>query len=239
LNPLVKNQFPDMSLILTRALVPYDLAARWIANGRPGFADPYAWHQRAWECFPDASKDADRNFLTRIDPKDQDLQLLILSPSVPVRPEWCPLDQWQSKTVDGEFLSQSRYRFSLLANPTRKVRSNTKGEILKNSRRVPITHREDRTDPATGRVQRGLVSWMREHGESAGFFIDEKSLQTITTPCQTFSKQNGGRHHGALHAVDFQGTLTVEDSEKLRAAFTTGIGSAKAFGFGMLCLSPL
>ncbi len=228
-----------MSLILTRALIPYELAAKWTSNGRPGFADPYAWHQRAWECFPNAAKDADRDFLTRIDPKDEHLQLLILSPDVPTRPDWCPVDQWQSKNVDAEFLAAPRYQFSLLANPTRKVRSDRNGNILKNGRRVPVTHREDRADPVTGRMQRGLVSWMKEHGEAAGFLIDETSLRTITKPCQAFTKHNGARHHGMLHAVDFQGTLTVTDPAKLRAAFCCGIGSAKAFGFGMLCLSPL
>jgi len=228
-----------MCLILTRALVPYDLAAKWEADGRPGFGDPYAVHQRAWECFPGRPR-ADRDFLTRTDPKDEHLQVLLLSAIEPARPSWCPEDRWQSKRIDDGFFAHPRYRFSLLANPTRKVRSNAKGEILKNSRRVPITHREDRED-AHGRRQRGLVSWLAEHGEAAGFSIDPSNLRTVTRPRHTFvrpPKDGTPRHSGTLHAVDFQGLLAVDDGEKLRAAFALGIGPAKAFGFGMLCLAP-
>ena len=231
-----------MSLILTRALIPYELAARWEAGGRPGFADPYSWHQRSWECFPDLSREAPRDFLTRIDPKDECVQLLILSGSTPTRPAWCPDHGWQMKEIDQEsFFSRNRYHFSLLANPTRKVRSNEKGELLNNSRRVPVTHREDRINDA-GHAQRGLLSWLADHGKNAGFTLDESSVKTITRPRQNFvkpAKSGGRRQSGILHAVDFQGVLTVTDPLALRLAFATGIGSAKAFGFGMLCLSPI
>jgi len=230
-----------MPLLLTRALVPYELAAKWEADGRPGFADPYAVHQRVWDCFPGRPR-ADRDFLTRADPQQEDLRILLLSAVEPARPPWCPDAGWQSKTIEEDgFFSHARYRFSLLANPTRKVRSNAAGEVLRNSRRVPITHREDRHD-ADGRRQRGLVSWLVEHGEAAGFTVDPDTLRTITRPRQPFvqpPKNGSPRRTGILHGVDFQGVLTVTDRDKLRAAFATGIGPAKAFGFGMLCLAPL
>lgn len=230
-----------MALQLTRALIPYDLAAVREANGRPAFADPYAWHQRSWDCFPDRPHDQ-RDFLTRIDAKPERLQLLILSPTIPARPDWCPSDGWQTKDVDEEaFFSASRFRFSLLANPTRKIRSNEKGELLRNSRRVPITHREDRTDEH-GQTRRGLLTWLADQGQSAGFRFEPEDLHTITRPRQNFVRPKKGdspRRSGTLHGVDFQGTLEATDRDLLRRAFATGIGPAKAFGFGMLCLAPL
>jgi CRISPR system Cascade subunit CasE len=39
--------------------------------------------------------------------------------------------------------------------------------------------------------------------------------------------------------VEFQGSLRVVDPNKFRSAFAQGIGSAKAFGFGMLVLAPI
>jgi CRISPR system Cascade subunit CasE len=228
-----------MPHILTRARIPYDIAAKWQADGRPGFADPYAWHQRSWDCFP-GRPDASRDFLTRVDAKDTHLQLLILSPTAPTRPAWCPEDGWASKAITDGFFDHSSYRFALLANPTRKVRSNAKGELLKNSRRVPITHREDCEENDS--IQPGLISWLVRHGEQAGFEFDAVKLRTTARPRQAFVRPaNGesGRHVGTLHAVDFEGFLNVTDSAALRQAFEKGIGSAKAFGFGMLCLSPL
>ncbi len=40
-------------------------------------------------------------------------------------------------------------------------------------------------------------------------------------------------------ATEFQGLLEVTDTAAFHHAFTAGIGSARAFGFGMLCLAPL
>ena len=43
-----------------------------------------------------------------------------------------------------------------------------------------------------------------------------------------------------LHStVDYQGVLTVTDPIRFHEAFTRGIGSAKAFGFGLLVIAPL
>jgi hypothetical protein len=39
--------------------------------------------------------------------------------------------------------------------------------------------------------------------------------------------------------VEFQGELTVTNPDQLRVTVATGIGSAKAFGFGLLVLAPL
>jgi hypothetical protein len=43
-----------------------------------------------------------------------------------------------------------------------------------------------------------------------------------------------------LHsAVEFQGVRAVDDSAKLHATYTRGVGSAKAFGFGLLAIAPI
>jgi CRISPR system Cascade subunit CasE len=41
-----------------------------------------------------------------------------------------------------------------------------------------------------------------------------------------------------LGAVRFDGVLVVTDRDRFIAAITDGIGSAKAFGFGLLSLAP-
>ncbi|NQX01593.1 type I-E CRISPR-associated protein Cas6/Cse3/CasE, partial [bacterium] len=133
-----------MNLHLTQAVVPYEIAARWRKDG--GFTDSYAWHKRAWDCFPD-QPDAARDFLTRLDDTGNGFRLLILSSAGPSKPDWCPDHGWQSKAVGENFLSHLRYRFSLLANPTRKLAAPRDAEgKRRGAKRVPISKREDLLD---------------------------------------------------------------------------------------------
>jgi CRISPR system Cascade subunit CasE len=46
-------------------------------------------------------------------------------------------------------------------------------------------------------------------------------------------------HRGKHIGVDFQGVLRVTDRAAFHYAFETGIGPAKAFGFGLLMLQPV
>lgn len=216
-----------MSLHLAEIQIDYETAAK------AGLRDTYAWHKKTWLCFPEREKDT-RDFLTRLDPSDCGYRLLILSATAPQRPPWCPEDAWRSKPIPEDFLAHTVFRFSLLANPTRKTRSEKNGAPTKNGRRVPIVARED-TEDAEGKTIPGLLSWLSRKAETNGFAIDPAHVRTTPRAQQYFIK-NGmlGLHSG----VEFQGVLRVTDPDKFHHAFTQGIGSAKAFGFGMLVLAP-
>lgn len=209
-------------MILTQAQIPYNVAAREWKDG--GFRDSYAWHKRIWEAFP-GQPQADRSFLTRLDDTGHGFRLLLLSKEPPTRPDWCPSDNWQSKIVEDKFFLQSAYRFSLLANPTRKlVIRDANGVKKKNGRRVALSKRED------------LIEWLQRKGEQHGFSVDQASLKTVPRPRQQFLKKG---KNGTHSATEFTGALRVNDPFAFQKAATLGIGSAKAFGFGMLCLSPI
>jgi CRISPR system Cascade subunit CasE len=211
-----------MNLHLTQALVPYEIVARWRKGG--GFTDSYAWHKRAWDCFPD-QPDAARDFLTRLDDTGNGFRLLILSAAEPAKPDWCPDHGWQSKVVGENFLTHPRYRFSLLANPTRKLAAPRDGQgKRRNAKRLPISNRED------------LLTWLTRKAAQHGFSVTPEEIRTIPQPRQSFVKEGKAGLHSA---TEFTGVITVTDPELLRQAFANGIGSAKAFGFGMLCLSPI
>ena len=208
-------------MILTRAEIPYEIAARWSRDD--GFRDSYAWHKRVWEAFP-GLPGADRDFLTRLDDTGQHLRLLILSAEPPTRPDWCPGDNWASRTVDEAFFGHECYRFSLLANPTRKrVVRDDAGNKKKNGRREPITKRQE------------LIDWLERKAAQHGFTFDTASLKTTPRPRQTFLKNGKGGTHTA---TEFSGLLRVTDPGAFKQAAIQGIGPAKAFGFGMLCLDP-
>lgn len=209
-------------MILTQAQISYDIAAReWKDDG---FRDSYAWHKRVWEAFP-GQPEADRHFLTRLDDTGQGFRLLILSDDPPTRPEWCPADSWQSKTVDEAFFQHKAYRFSLLGNPTKKlVVRNPDGSRKKNGQRIALSKRED------------LIAWIERKAADNGFTVDTPTLKMVPRPRKQFLKKGKSGTHTA---TEFTGVLEVTDPAAFEEAAKKGIGSAKAFGFGMLCLDPI
>ncbi|MCC7373380.1 MAG: type I-E CRISPR-associated protein Cas6/Cse3/CasE [Verrucomicrobiales bacterium] len=219
-----------MNLHLTEIRLGYDTAAK------AGLRDSYLWHQKIWLCFP-GRESAPRDFLTRLDPLDDHLRLLMVSVAPPRRPPWCPVEGWRTKPVPDAFLAVGAFRFSLVANPTRKlVVRDDAGIRKKNGRRVPILHRDDREDPLTGRLEPGLLSWLARKGLDHGFSFDPGLVRTVPRPRQPFIKGGvAGMHAG----IEFQGQLRVTQPESFQKAFAEGVGSAKAFGFGMLVLAPL
>lgn len=184
--------------------------------------DTYDWHQNVWLAFPGRNREP-RAFLTRLDEIEGGFRLLIFSQIPPRRPSWCPETAWHSKKIADSFFRHSAYQFSLLANPTKKVRSDKHGQLLKNSRRVALIKRED------------LLAWLLRKAEQHGFAVDPDKIQTIPRHRQVFIK-NG--KVGLHTATEFRGTLKVLHLDKFRQAAFCGIGPAKAFNFGMLCLAP-
>lgn len=210
----------NSTLYLTQIFVPYEDAVRLLR-----IRDAYDWHQRIWQAFGGRDGQA-RDFLIRVDRKEEAYRVIILSPSSPSKPDWCPTHCFGTKTLPDDYFAHSRYRFSLLANPTKKLRvDHADGSRKKNGRRVPLTKRED------------LVAWLLRKAATGGFTIDSDSLRTIPRGRECFQK--AGPSHGTHSAVEFQGELTVTDPAQLRATVAAGIGSAKAFGFGLLVLAPL
>jgi len=188
--------------------------------------DNYDWHQAVWKAFPERDG-RQRDFLTRLDQRRDGFRLLIVSPTEPLRPVWCPPDaeSWKTKSIQETFFTRSRYVFQLCANPTKKVaKQRPDGSLTKNGRRAPMCTRED------------LVAWIRRKEEQGGFTVDETTLRTFTRGRDYFEK-NGMR--GLHSAVEYRGVLTVTDRAKFYETFTRGIGSAKAFGFGLLVIAPL
>lgn len=207
------------TLHLTQILVSYADAVRLLR-----IHDTYDWHQRVWEAF--AGRDGQsRDFLIRVDRKEEAYRVLILSSTVPTKPDWCPTPCFGTKPIPDVFFAHVHYRFSLLANATRKVRSNAAGERTKNGRRLPLTARED------------LVAWLQRKGEASGFAVNLETLRTVPRGREFFHKDSFA--HGTHSAVEFQGELTVTNPLRFRTAVAAGIGSAKAFGFGLLVLAPV
>jgi CRISPR system Cascade subunit CasE len=222
MNTAVSNKPPVATpgvLHLTQILVGYEDAVRLLR-----IRDTYDWHQRVWQAFG-GHDGATRDFLVRLDRKEDAYRVLILSRSEPSKPDWCPVDCFGAKVIPDAYFGHGRYRFSLLANPTKKLRvDNVDGSRKKNGRRVPLVRRED------------LVAWLARKAANGGFAFDSEALRIVPRGREYFHKSGA---HGLHSAVEFQGTITVSDASLFRATVAAGIGSAKAFGFGLLVLAPL
>ena len=209
---------------LTRALIsPQTIASR-------GIRDTYTWHQLVWQAFPGRDGEV-RDFLTRLDDKQGGAQVLIVSPREPVRPSWVGADDvWETKAIPQTYFIARHYRFQLRANVTKKlVKLDENGKMRSTGKRVALTKRED------------ILKWLHRKGEQGGFVIPDDDAIELSTDIQKFSKKprQGDSKLGTHGVVDFTGVLEVADPPQFHATFSKGMGSAKAFGFGLLVLAPI
>lgn len=125
-----------------------------------------------------------------------------------------------------EFTPGQKLRFRLRANTTKTIRGGRDNERdaagnLKRIR-VPLTSDE------------AQLEWLERKLSASGAALEHAVLQKE-------GEVTGGRRSDVttitLYSVRFEGMLTVRDSNALAAAVTSGIGPAKAFGFGLLSLS--
>ena len=241
-----------MSLFLSRAFVDYELAFKRELN------DVYRWHKAIWECFdgiiprdpnkgcfpkgtePGAQPWRPPDFLTRLDVQDRGFQVLILSAVGPVKPDWCPTDQWETKPIPERFWSHGRYAFQLRANPTKRIADPAKPKVVgpdgrinrnRNARRVALLRRED------------LVAWLQRKAEAGGFRVNLDTLRTHPARRELFRKPGKGHAahamSGVVQGVEFRGVLDIADRERFLRTVRSGVGSAKAFGFGLLVITPV
>lgn len=202
-----------MTLYLTRIRINAIEAAKL------KLVDAYAWHQTLWHAFPQQDGKP-RDFLTRIDRRGAHFEAIILSPDKPHPQPW---GQWETKTIPETFLLHERYGFSLRANPTQmRVVRDEQGQRRKNGRRTAIY------DPSQ------LREWITRKLRDAGCEVE---TVTFDPPLRETFLRKGKTL--VQTRVDFRGVIRVVDRAKFHEAVANGIGRARAFGFGMLLLSPL
>jgi CRISPR system Cascade subunit CasE len=114
-------------------------------------------------------------------------------------------------------------RFRLHANPTKRLSAKSPGSKV-DGPRVGLFKEEE---------QRG---WLKRKADGAGFEL----LGVDVRPCSTIvSRKNSAKDSARQShlAVRFDGRLRVTDADALDQAIRWGIGSAKAYGFGLLSLA--
>lgn len=168
------------------------------------------------------------------------------------------------KPFDPSFQLEQRLRFRLLANPTKKIETIKKAERKairkedlkdrkgRHGKRVPVptaaeisAWRENHpSEDVRTFVHDRLLEWLRnwrpgENGspvESSGFAVD--TAATTVQPGYVYMNKEGKGQGQRLRSVLYDGILTVKDPLCLRKTLVAGIGSGKAFGFGLLSVVP-
>ncbi|MFC5662150.1 type I-E CRISPR-associated protein Cas6/Cse3/CasE [Kitasatospora misakiensis] len=192
--------------------------------------------------------DAAARVLWRIDHNSRSEVLLYLVS--PQRPDlthlveeagWPTTGGWQ--TFDyGAFLdglaAGSTWTFRLTANPVHSIR------------RTP----DEPTKRTAHLTQRHQAAWLLKQQERSGFTVvekaperrllsegDEHELVVHRQRSVSFGKNDrvrAGRHKVTLVTATYDGRLRVTDPDALRRTLTAGLGKAKAYGCGLMTLSP-
>lgn len=124
-------------------------------------------------------------------------------------------------------------RFRLRANPTQRIGKNNlqQGEKWR-GKRVELRQETDQ------------IAWLQRKAEQGGFRLltlqSSPGMANVRVSPQ--AKVMGDRHAAAkmtFGAAVFEGLLEVQDPERFRQTLVSGIGSGKAYGFGLLSIATI
>ena len=185
------------------------------------------------------------NLLHRLDFNRKSGTAVLLIQST-VEPDWSFLDssyanEFQCKTVHDKYErieNGMNLLFRLQANPTKRVgKSDTIAEAKfkesKIRRRVELRTDEEK------------LGWLQRKGAESGFQLAKvrikdrvDNVSSIEQGKISFSKKRKSPLL-TFSAVVFEGILQVIDANKFREALVRGIGTGKAYGFGLLSVAPI
>ncbi len=249
-----------MNLYLSRLIL--NLRSRQVMSE---LAHPYEMHRTILRAFPDVPSGAEAKarelfgvlFRVDVDDKHGTAGLYVQSRQ---EPDWSflhSLDRYLSPSAGPDGVScrdvlpaYSRLRdgqlltFRLRANPTK--RNAREGDPLK-GKRVEL-QRED--EQIAWLIRKGLE---REKGKPGGFELlmrrsEDASGKEVLIPRVDVRpegkrkglKRDGAAGHATTHmAVLFDGVLRITDRDAFLETVACGIGSGKAYGFGLLSVAPV
>mgnify|MGYP002868749483 CR=1 FL=1 len=218
----------------------------------------YRMHQKILSAFPDVNGgDKGRNalgVLYRIETVEKSSDTIRLLVQSAMEPNWRVYPSSSLKDYDNQQNPSVRrvdslyYRigvgmqllFRLRANPTKRLRSNVVGQEDKLSgKRVALLRESEQ------------VAWLARKGEQHGFRLlgadGNPEMLSVQVAKQEESwgwyRRDSGTGDVSEHlnfgAVVFSGLLEVTHQEQFQTALVNGIGSGKAFGFGLLSIAQV
>jgi CRISPR system Cascade subunit CasE len=138
-------------------------------------------------------------------------------------------------------------RFRLQANPTKRVgKSDVKAaDKFKPSPDAKIRRRVELIGDENETVEEKQIKWLARKGEGAGFQIANVAIKAAVQNAVAVgqgklqARRGDGSRPMTFGTVIFDGVLRVTDADKFRETLIKGIGSGKAYGFGLLSVAPV
>lgn len=220
--------------------------------------NPQELHRTISRAFPETAKDAtprqkyDILYRLETDARNGWIVLLVQSNR---RPDWSRLeadyliageDNLACKQTSENYAAVEngmRLLFRLRANPTKRV---GKSDERADARFKPSDEKKIRRRVEL-HTDEEKISWLARKGADAGFRL--AGAQVKDEVANVASTQEGKISFGKTRAADarrltfgsvvFEGVLEVTDAEQFRKALVKGIGSGKAYGFGLLSIAPV
>jgi CRISPR system Cascade subunit CasE len=227
-------------MFLTRAFL--DSSCRAV---RADIASPSSLHKTVMRAFPnDAGPEPRRalGVLHRLDELSGGRVVLLIQSRVPPDPgRWPPgyaldlggdIDMGFSNIGDNPAIRDvtaehariavgQRFRFRLRGNTTRCIDTKSaEGGTRRSGRRVPVRGDEER------------LKWLKRQADAAGFSVEGGAVRVTE-----LRARSGRPGEPSLAGADFDGLLFVADAARFRQGLATGLGRAKAFGFGLLSIA--
>jgi len=204
--------------------------------------DAYGDHQWLWRLFP-SPPGTPRDFLFRRDEVHGLPRFYIVSarePHVP-GPAW----HVQTRAYQPSLAAGDRLAFDLRVSPTvrhQRTGRSQRHDVVMEAKKKLLSQQglarwaemsAERRPALYSVVQEATLAWLAKRGrDRAGFDLDEASC-TVGCYQQLCRTAPGGRSM-TFSSVDVTGELVVRDSDEFTRVLMTGIGSAKAFGCGLL-----
>ncbi|MCY3780003.1 MAG: type I-E CRISPR-associated protein Cas6/Cse3/CasE [Chloroflexi bacterium] len=184
-------------------------------TARRDLSDRYELHRTLLCAFPE-DLPADERVLYRVEQRPRLPYVTILVQSQ-MLPDWKKAERLNDprylcklpevRAVEPQVSKGLRLPFRLQANP-----------IVKRDGKRHAIYADDK-----------LTRWLQRKGEAHGFAIDPLNIRSAK-----LGKQHGKKRKQTWHLVQFDGALEVTDPVSFVAGLRNGIGSAKAFGCGLL-----
>jgi CRISPR system Cascade subunit CasE len=188
-------------------------------NAQRDQRNPYEMHRTLSKAFGEGKEALHQaRYLFRVE-EEQRLDSISVLIQSRVQPEWQRLEQStdymlgspQLKALDLNIPVGSRLSFRLRANPT----------VFQEGRRNPI------------REEDAQLQWLIRKGSLHGF----RPGMAQVTRVEVVRFCTAADRAVTMHAVQYDGVLTVTDAPEFQAGLEGGIGSGKGFGFGLLSIA--
>ncbi len=185
-------------------------------------------HKLIWSLFAD-NPNRKRDFLWR---EDRQGIFFTLSSRKPES----DLFEIDCKEYEPALCKGDRLFFSLRANPiiSRKEKGQRRGKrhdvVMDQLKKIPPKERSSKRNQI---IQEAGKDWLAAQGNRYGFALD--ALQSGSYHQHILPRKNGNKN-GNISTLDLQGHLSVTDPQKFLTRLTTGFGSAKAFGCGLMLI---